>query len=156
MKSYRKEMWFNLPKRRGLVNITRDVQEAIDESGIQEGLCLVNPMHITASVIINDDEPGLHRDFERLLERLAPEKPYSQYEHNGFEDNGDAHCKRQLMGREVVSAVTEIEGKASIRGMGGDPTPDDLLKAADAIKRGAELAKKLQDMKLRYTEHYDR
>ena len=106
MKTYRKEMWFNLPKRRGLVNITRDVQQAIDESGIKEGLCLVNPMHITASVIINDDEPGLHCDFERLLERLAPEKPYDQYDHNGFEDNADAHLKRTVMGRECVVAIT--------------------------------------------------
>ena len=90
MKSYKKEMHFNIPARRGLVNITRDVQEAINESGVQEGLCLINPMHITASVIINDDEAGLHRDYERLLERLVPEKPYEQYDHNGFEDNADA------------------------------------------------------------------
>ena len=106
MKSYRKVLHFNLPTRRGLVNITGEVQRAIDESGIKEGLCLVNPMHITASVIINDDEAGLHRDFERFLERLAPEKPYEQYDHNGFEDNADAHLKRQLMGRETVVAVT--------------------------------------------------
>ncbi|MCR4783962.1 MAG: secondary thiamine-phosphate synthase enzyme YjbQ [bacterium] len=106
MKSYKKELHFNLPSRRGLVNITQDVQRAIDESGIKEGLCLVNPMHITASVIINDDESGLHRDFERMLERLAPEKPYSQYDHNGFEDNADAHLKRSIMGRESVCAVT--------------------------------------------------
>ena len=106
MKSYKKELHFNLPSRRGLVNITQDVQRAIDESGIKEGLCLVNPMHITASVIINDDESGLHRDFERMLERLATEKPYSQYDHNGFEDNADAHLKRSIMGRESVCAVT--------------------------------------------------
>lgn len=107
MKSYKKELYFNLPQRRGLVNITREVQQAIDESGVKEGLCLVNPMHITASVIINDDEPGLHRDYERLLERLAPEKPYDQYDHNGFEDNADAHLKRSLMGRESVVAITD-------------------------------------------------
>lgn len=107
MKTHRKELTFNLPTRRGLVNITGEVQKAIDESGIKEGLVLVNPMHITASVIINDDESGLHRDFERVLERLVPEKPYSQYDHNGFEDNGDAHIKRSLMGREVVAAITK-------------------------------------------------
>ncbi len=107
MKTHRKELTFNLPTRRGLVNITGEVQKAIDESGIKEGLVLVNPMHITASVIINDDESGLHRDFERVLERLVPEKPHSQYDHNGFEDNGDAHIKRSLMGREVVAAITK-------------------------------------------------
>ncbi len=107
MKSYKKELYFNIPTRRGLVNITRDVQDAIDESGVREGLCLVNPMHITASVFINDDEAGLHRDYERLLERLVPEKPHSQYDHNGFEDNADAHLKRSLMGREAVVAITE-------------------------------------------------
>ena len=106
MKSYRKELHFNLPTRRGLVNITRQVQQCIDESGIKEGLVLVNPMHITASVFINDDEGGLHRDYETWLEKLAPEKPYSQYHHNGFEDNADAHLKRQIMGREAVVAVT--------------------------------------------------
>ncbi len=106
MKSFRKELWFNIPKRRGLVNITRDVQVAIDESGVKEGLVLVNAMNITASVFINDDEPGLHRDYERWLEKLAPEKPYSQYDHNGFEDNADAHLKRTIMGREVVCAIT--------------------------------------------------
>lgn len=106
MKSYRKELWFNIPKRRGLVNITRDVQAAIDESGVKEGLVLVNAMNITASVFINDDEAGLHRDYERWLEKLAPEKPYSQYDHNGFEDNADAHLKRTIMGREVVCAIT--------------------------------------------------
>lgn len=106
MKSYRKELWFNIPKRRGLVNITQDVQRAIDESGVKEGLVLVNAMNITASVFINDDESGLHRDYERWLEKLAPEKPYSQYDHNGFEDNADAHLKRTIMGREVVCAIT--------------------------------------------------
>ena len=107
MKSYRKELWFNFPKRRGLVNITRDVQSAIDESGVKEGLVLVNAMNITASVFINDDEPGLHSDYERWLEKLAPEKPYSQYAHNGYEDNADAHLKRTIMGREVVCAITD-------------------------------------------------
>ena len=106
MKSYRKELFFNVPKRRGLVNITNDVQRAIDESGVKEGLVLVNAMNITASVFINDDESGLHRDYERWLEKLAPEKPYSQYDHNGFEDNADAHLKRTIMGREVVCAIT--------------------------------------------------
>lgn len=106
MKSYRKELWFNVPNRRGLVNITRDVQSAINESGVKEGLVLVNAMNITASVFINDDEAGLHRDYERWLEKLAPEKPYSQYDHNGFEDNADAHLKRTIMGREVVCAIT--------------------------------------------------
>lgn len=106
MKSFRKELFFNLPKRRGLVNITRDVRAAIDESGIKEGMVLVNAMNITASVFINDDESGLHRDYERWLEKLAPEKPYSQYDHNGFEDNADAHLKRTIMGREVVCAIT--------------------------------------------------
>ncbi|GAE90627.1 secondary thiamine-phosphate synthase enzyme YjbQ [Acetivibrio straminisolvens] len=106
MKSYRKELVFNLPSRRAYVNITRQVQACIDESGIKEGLVLVNAMHITASVFINDDEPGLHQDFEKWLETLAPEKPYSQYKHNGYEDNADAHLKRQVMGREVVAAVT--------------------------------------------------
>ena len=107
MKSFRKELWFNIPKRRGLVNITRDVQSAIDESGVKEGFVLVNAMNITASVFINDDEPGLHSDYERWLEKLAPEKPYSQYSHNGFEDNADAHLKRTIMGREVVCAITD-------------------------------------------------
>lgn len=107
MKSYRKELFFNIPKRRGLVNITSDVQKAINESGVKEGLVLVNAMNITASVFINDDESGLHQDYETWLEKLAPEKPYSQYRHNGFEDNGDAHLKRTVMGREVVCAITE-------------------------------------------------
>ncbi len=106
MKSYRKVLTFNIPARRKLVNITRDVQKAIDESGIKEGLCLVNAMNITSSVFINDDESGLHADYERWLEKLAPEKPYDMYEHNGFEDNADAHLKRTIMGRETVCAVT--------------------------------------------------
>ena len=106
MKSYRKELWFHLNRRRGLVNITDQVQAAIDESGVQEGLALVNAMHITASVFINDDESGLHADYEAWLEKLAPEKPYSQYRHNGFEDNADAHLKRTIMGREVFCAIT--------------------------------------------------
>ena len=106
MKSYRKELWFKVGSRRAYLNITRQVEACLSESGIREGLCLVNAMHITASVFINDDEGGLHADFERWLEKLAPEKPYSQYAHNGAEDNGDAHLKRQVMGREVVVAVT--------------------------------------------------
>jgi len=107
MKSFRKELWFKAASRRAYINITPDVETCLRESGIREGLCLVNAMHITASVFINDDEQGLHADFERWLERLAPEKPYSQYAHNGAEDNADAHLKRQVMGREVVVAVTE-------------------------------------------------
>lgn len=107
MKSYRKELFFNIPERRGIVNITRQVQAAVNESGIKEGLVLVNAMNITASVFINDDEPGLHNDFENWLEKLAPEQPYSQYAHNGFENNADAHLKRTIMGREVVCAVTK-------------------------------------------------
>lgn len=107
MKSYRKELHFNIPSRRGIVNITGDVQQAVDESGVKEGLVLVNAMNITASVFINDDESGLHRDYERWLEKLAPEKPYSMYDHNGYEDNADAHLKRTIMGRETVVAVTD-------------------------------------------------
>ena len=107
MKSYRKELTINYPNRRGYVNITPDVEKALKESGIKEGLVLVNSMHITSSVFINDDEQGLLSDFEIWLEKLAPEKPHSQYRHNGYEDNADAHMKRQLMGREVVVAVTE-------------------------------------------------
>ena len=106
MKSYRKELWFETPTRRAFINITGDVQRCINESGIKEGLALVNAMHITSSVFINDDEGGLHHDFEVWLEKLAPEKPHSQYRHNGFEDNADAHIKRTLMGREVVVAIT--------------------------------------------------
>lgn len=107
MKSFRRELFFNLPQRRGLINITPQVEQALRESGIQEGLILVNAMNITASVFINDDESGLHQDFETWLEKLAPEKPYSQYHHNGYEDNADAHLKRTIMGREVVVAVTD-------------------------------------------------
>jgi secondary thiamine-phosphate synthase enzyme len=107
MKSHRKELWFNLPARRGFVNITAEVQRAIDESGVREGLVLVNAMHISASVFINDDEAGLLGDWERWLEKLAPEKPHSAYRHNDSgEDNADAHLKRTIMGREVVCAIT--------------------------------------------------
>ena len=107
MRSYRKELWVNTKSRRELINITPEINRCLVESGIKEGLCLVNAMHITASVFINDDESGLHHDFEIWLEKLAPEKPYSQYRHNGFEDNADAHLKRSVMGREVVVAVTD-------------------------------------------------
>lgn len=107
MKSFRKELWFDVPARRGFINITRQVGQCLKESGILEGLVLVNAMHITASVFINDDESGLHQDYEEWLERLAPHDPVSQYRHNRTgEDNGDAHLKRQVMGREVVAAVT--------------------------------------------------
>jgi secondary thiamine-phosphate synthase enzyme len=107
MKSYRKELWFNLPSRRGFINITSQVEEALSESGIKEGLLLCNAMHITASVFINDDESGLHHDYEKWLERLAPHEPVNGYRHNDTgEDNADAHMKRQVMGREVVVAVT--------------------------------------------------
>ena len=107
MKSYRKELWFNTPHRRDFVNITPQVEQCLGESGIREGILLCNAMHITASVFINDDESGLHHDFEVWLEKLAPEKPYDQYRHNGYEDNADAHLKRSVMGREVVVAVTD-------------------------------------------------
>lgn len=107
MKTYREELYYYIKTRRAYINITNDVQEVINKSGIQEGLVLVNAMHITASVFINDDERGLHNDFEVFLERLAPEKPYGQYQHNGYEDNADAHLKRQIMGREVVVAITK-------------------------------------------------
>ena len=107
MKSYRKELWFNTTQRREYINITPEVEQCLAESGIKEGFLLCNAMHITASVFINDDEAGLHHDFEVWLEKLAPEKPYSQYRHNGYEDNADAHLKRSVMGREVVVAVTE-------------------------------------------------
>jgi secondary thiamine-phosphate synthase enzyme len=107
MKNYRKELWFNTKTRREFINITPQVEQCLEESGIKNGLCLVNAMHITASVFINDDESGLHHDFEVWLEKLAPEKPYSQYHHNGAEDNADAHLKRTIMGRDVVVAVTE-------------------------------------------------
>ncbi len=107
MKSYTKELWFEVPTRRAFINITSDVEKCLAESGIEEGLCLVNAMHITASVFINDDESGLHHDYEVWLEKLAPHAPVDQYRHNGYEDNADAHMKRQVMGREVVVAVTE-------------------------------------------------
>ena len=107
MKSHRKELWFNIPSRRGFVNITRDVEAAIRESRVKEGLVLVNAMHISASVFINDDESGLHQDYDKWLEKLAPHEPISQYRHNDTgEDNADAHMKRQVMGREVVVAIT--------------------------------------------------
>ena len=107
MKSYRKVLTVNIPSRRGFRNITPEVAQAVRESGVKEGLVLVNAMNITASVFINDDESGLHSDFERWLEKLAPETPYSQYAHNGYEDNADAHLKRTIMGREVVVAITD-------------------------------------------------
>ena len=107
MKSYRKELYFETPTRRAFINITDQVEACLHQSGIKEGLCLVNAMHITASVFINDNESGLHHDFEVWLEKLAPEKPYAQYQHNGYEDNADAHLKRTVMGREVVVAVTD-------------------------------------------------
>ena len=107
MKSYRKELWFNIPSRRAFVNVTPEIERCLEESGIQSGLLLCNAMHISASVFINDNESGLHQDFERWLEKLAPEKPHSQYAHNQGEDNADAHLKRTIMGREVVVAVTD-------------------------------------------------
>jgi secondary thiamine-phosphate synthase enzyme len=106
MESYTKELWFQTQKRREFINITEQVEEALRESGVREGLCLVNAMHITASVFINDDEPGLHRDFDDWLERIAPHEPVASYRHNVGEDNADAHLKRQIMGREVVVAIT--------------------------------------------------
>ncbi|MDR0726429.1 MAG: secondary thiamine-phosphate synthase enzyme YjbQ [Prevotellaceae bacterium] len=106
MKSYRKELWFNTTSRREFLNITPEVEVCLDESGVKEGLLLVNAMHITASVFINDDERGLHHDMDVWLEKLAPEKPYNRYKHNSYEDNADAHLKRSVMGREVVVAVT--------------------------------------------------
>ncbi|NLN79911.1 MAG: YjbQ family protein [Erysipelotrichia bacterium] len=106
MKTYREELYYFTKTRRAYINITNDVQQIINKSNIKDGLILVNAMHITASVFINDDERGLHNDFEVFLEKLAPEKPYEQYEHNGYEDNADAHLKRQIMGREVVVAIT--------------------------------------------------
>ena len=107
MKSLRKELWFHVPSRRGFINITPQVEEAVKESGIKDGLVLVNAMHITASVFINDDEKGLHRDYDDWLEKLAPHEPVSQYRHNVGEDNADAHMKRQIMGREAVIAITD-------------------------------------------------
>ena len=106
MKSYRKELWFEIPRRRQLLNITHEVEQCLRESGVREGLCLVNAMHISASVFINDDESGLHQDFEVWLEKLAPEKPHSQYLHNGAEDNADAHLKRTIMGHQVILPIT--------------------------------------------------
>jgi secondary thiamine-phosphate synthase enzyme len=107
VKSLREYLWFNTNKRVELINITDDVRQVVKKSGIKEGLCLVNAMHITASVFINDDEPGLHNDYKKWLEELAPHEPISQYDHNGFEENADAHLKRQIMGREVVVAITD-------------------------------------------------
>ena len=107
MKTLTKELWMEVPTRRAIVSIHREVERLVAESGVQEGLVLVNAMHITASVFINDNESGLHHDYEVWLEKLAPEKPHSQYRHNGYEDNADAHMKRQVMGREVVVAITE-------------------------------------------------
>ena len=107
MKSCRKELFFNTPTRRAFINITREVENAVEKSEVKEGLCLVNAMHITASVFINDDEKGLHSDYEKWLEKLAPHEPVSQYQHNNGEDNADAHLKRQVMGREVVVAISE-------------------------------------------------
>ncbi|MDD5659037.1 MAG: secondary thiamine-phosphate synthase enzyme YjbQ [Actinomycetota bacterium] len=107
MKSYRKELWFETNKRREFINITREIEKCLEESKIKEGLLLCNAMHITSSVFINDDESGLHQDFEKWLEKLAPEKPHNQYMHNGYEDNADAHMKRQIMGREVAVAITD-------------------------------------------------
>jgi secondary thiamine-phosphate synthase enzyme len=106
MNTYREELWFNVPARRAFINITGQIEQCLRKSSIKEGLLLCNAMHITSSVFINDDESGLHADFEKWLEKLAPEKPYSQYAHNGAEDNADAHLKRMIMGREVVVAVT--------------------------------------------------
>lgn len=107
MKSYRKELWFQTDTRRKLINITPEINQCLHQSGITEGLCLVNAMHITSSVFINDDESGLHHDYEVWLEKLAPEKPHSQYRHNSYEDNADAHLKRTIMGREVVVAISK-------------------------------------------------
>jgi len=106
MKSFRQELWFEIPARRGFQNITPQVEKCLAQSGMREGICLVNAMHITASVFINDDEPGLHRDLEKWLEALAPELPHARYAHNGAEDNADAHLKRSILGREVVVAVS--------------------------------------------------
>ena len=107
MKTYRKELWFNIPSRRAFINITPEIRRCVDESGIKEGLVLVNAMHITSSVFINDDEAGLLHDYDCWLEKLAPHEPISQYRHNVGEDNADAHMKRQIMGREVVVAITK-------------------------------------------------
>ncbi len=107
MKSFRKELWFHIPSRRQLINITPEINKCLAESGIKEGLILVNAMHITSSIFINDDEQGLHQDIETWLEKIAPEKPHNQYKHNTYEDNADAHLKRTIMGREVVVAITD-------------------------------------------------
>ena len=107
MKSLTREIWMDVPQRRQIISIHREVEELVRESGVSDGFCLVNAMHITASVFINDNESGLHNDYERWLEKLAPEKPHNQYQHNGYEDNADAHMKRQVMGREVVVAITD-------------------------------------------------
>lgn len=107
MKTLTKEIWMNVPQRRAIISIHNEVERLVKESGVKDGLVLVNAMHISASVFINDNEPGLHADFEVWLEKLAPEKPHSQYRHNGLEDNADAHMKRQIMGREVVVAITD-------------------------------------------------
>ena len=107
MKTLTKEIWMDVPRRRQIISIHNEVEQLVTESGVQEGIVLVNAMHITASVFINDNESGLHHDYEVWLEKLAPEKPHSQYRHNGYEDNADAHMKRQVMGREVVVAITE-------------------------------------------------
>ena len=107
MISYRKELWFEANSRRKIIHITPQIESCLDDSGVQEGLCLINAMHISASVFINDNEQGLHNDFEKWLEKLAPEKPYDQYNHNGYENNADAHLKRTIMGREVVVAITD-------------------------------------------------
>ncbi|MCP4611848.1 MAG: YjbQ family protein [Planctomycetes bacterium] len=107
MKTLTKEIWMDIPQRRAIVSIHNEVERFVDKSGVKEGLVLVNAMHITASVFINDNESGLHHDYELWLEKLAPEKPHSQYQHNGYEDNADAHLKRQIMGREVVVAITD-------------------------------------------------
>ena len=107
MKTLTKEIWMDVPRRRQIISIHNEVEQLVAESGVQEGIVLVNAMHITASVFINDNESGLHHDYEVWLEKLAPEKPHNQYRHNGYEDNADAHMKRQVMGREVVVAITE-------------------------------------------------
>ncbi len=107
MKTLTKEIWMNIPQRRAIVSIHNEVERLVEQSGVQDGLVLINAMHITASVFINDDESGLHHDYEVWLEKLAPEKPYDQYHHNGYEDNADAHLKRTIMGREVVVAITD-------------------------------------------------
>jgi len=107
MKSLTREIWMDVPQRRQIISIHSEVEDLVRESGVKEGFALVNAMHITASVFINDNESGLHNDYERWLEKLAPEKPHNQYQHNGYEDNADAHMKRQVMGREVVVAITD-------------------------------------------------